>query len=261
MILTVDIGNSNIVLAIFHNNKILKKWRLITSKTKSRDEYSMVIQQLMKTNDIDVKKISGIVLSSVVPEISFIFKEALKFIDARILTIGDENLKTGLKIKKTIESEIGSDIIATMVGGKKRFKENFIIIDMGTATAFDIGVKNGEYAGSIIVPGAQIGSEGLHERCSQLPLIEIKKPAEFMGNNTLDVLKSGIYYGYVGTIKEIVLRIKDSFKDIEFKVYVTGGLSSVFVQDLDFIDGVFPDLTCEGLNEIWNLNKKTNFEE
>lgn len=256
MILTVDIGNSNIVLAIFDKDKIIKKWRIITSKVKSKDEYSMIIQQLMKADEIEFSKINGIVLSSVVPEINAIFKDSLKFLNAKIMAIGDKSVKLGLKIKKGLESEIGSDILMNIVAGKKKFKENFIIVDMGTATTFDIALKDAEYAGSIIAPGVQLSALSLHSSCSQLPLIEVKKPDHFMGVNTNEVLKSGIYYGYIGSIKEIVSQIQSNFSDTKFKIYLTGGLSPIFIQDLNFIDGVYPDLTSEGLNEIWHLNNK-----
>lgn len=256
MILTVDIGNSNIVLAIFDKDQIMKKWRIITSKEKSKDEYAMVIQQLMKADEVDFTKIEGIVLSSVVPEISAIFRDSLDFLNAKVITVGDKSVKLGLKIKSGLESEVGSDILMNMIAGKKRFKENFIIIDMGTATTFDIGLKDAEYAGSIITPGVQLSALSLHKSCSQLPLIEVKKPDYFMGTNTNEVLKSGIYYGYIGLIKEIISQIQNNFKDTKFKVYLTGGLSKIFIQDLNFIDGVYPDLTSEGLNEVWNLNNK-----
>lgn len=256
MILTVDIGNSNIVLALFDGDNIVKKWRLITDISKSKDEYSLVIQQLMRANDIQPKKIKGIVMSSVVPEITPIFKESLKFLNKRILTIGDKGVRTNLVIKKTIQSEIGSDILMNIVAGKKRFKENFIIIDMGTATTFDIAVEKGIYAGSIITPGVKLSTKFMHDVCSQLPLVEIKKPNTFLGNNTVSVIQSGIYYGYIGTVKEIISQIKKSFKNIKFKVYLTGGLSPIFIQDLNFIDGIFPDITSEGLNEVWKMNSK-----
>ena len=256
MILTVDIGNSNISLAIFDNDIIVKKWKIITSKDKSSNEYSMVIKQLMKADDIDIQKINGIVLSSVVPEIIYVVADSLNFINAKMLIIGDKDVKTGLKVKEEVESEVGSDILMNIVAGKKRFKENFIIIDMGTATTFDIALKNGEYIGSIIAPGIGLEAKALHDSCSQLPLIEIKKPKNFIGNNTKEALMSGLYYGMIGTIKEIVANIKETYNDINFKIYLTGWLSQKFIQDLDFVDGVCSDLTSEGLNEVWNLNNK-----
>lgn len=254
MILTVDIGNSNIVFTIFKNKELFKKWRIITDKNKSKDEYSMVIKQLMKTDEISSDEIEGIVISSVVPEITTIFKEALSFLNVKILVVGDKSVKTNLDMDPNILSEVGSDIMMNIVGGKKRFKENFVIIDMGTATTFDIALKDGYYVSSIITPGIAMFNHGLHNSCSQLPLVEVKRPDKFLGKNTSDAIKSGVYYGYIGMIKEIISNIKEEFKDINLKFYITGGLSVVFLRDLDVIDGIAPDLTCEGLQEVWYMN-------
>ena len=256
MILTADVGNSNIVLAIFDNDEIIKQWRIVTVKDKSKDEYQMVIEQLMDIAKIDIKKIEGIVISSVVPELNFVLPEALSFITNKILVLGDNGVKTNVKIKSVNERKIGSDIIANIVAGKSYCKENFIIVDMGTATTFDIAVQNGDYAGSIILTGANLCVDALHKAASQLPLIEVKKPNQYLGNTTIDMMKSGIYYGYIGAIKEIISQIKNTFPDIQFKIFLTGGVSKVFVHDLQFVDAVLPDLTSVGLNEIWKINKK-----
>lgn len=256
MILTIDVGNSNIVLSLFNKHDIVHKWRFITDKEKKADEYTIVIQQLFKTDNVNVKDIKGIVLSSVVPEITDAIKNSLKFINKKILLIGDKSVKTNVKISKKISEEIiGGDILMNIVAGKKEFGENFIVIDMGTATTFDVALKNGEYAGSIIMPGAELAVRSLHEVTSMLPLIEIKKPKELMGKNTIELMKSGIYYGYIGAIKEIIYQIQNTFSDTKFKICLTGGLLPIYVQDLKFIDKTCPDLTSRGLNEVWYMNK------
>jgi len=255
MILTVDIGNSNITLTIFKENKKVTEWRIITDKKKSCDEYSIVVKQLIKSDNISIDDIKGIMLSSVVPDITRTFQSALSFLKAEIKTVGDKSVKTNVKISKDINDEIGADILMNIIAGKNRFKENFVIIDMGTATTFNIALKDGEYVGSVITVGANASAEMIHQRCSQLPLIEVKKPKNFVGNNTADALKSGIYYGYLGLLKEIISKIKETYKDYNLKFYLTGGLSKIFLPDLPFVDGIFPDLTCEGLNEVWKMNK------
>ncbi|MDD2840292.1 MAG: type III pantothenate kinase [Rickettsiales bacterium] len=254
MILTVDIGNSNIVLTIFSGEHVFKKWRILTNKSGSKEEYEIIIKQLMKVDEFDYNIIEGIAFSSVVPEIDNDFLEALKFLNKKILKVGDNNVKLNVEYKKEFEDEIGQDILMNIIAGKKRLKENFIVIDMGTATTFDVAVKDGEYVGSVIAPGAKLGSAMLHKFCSQLPEIEIKKPHKILGLNTKVLIQSGLYYGYIGTIKEIVQQIKNEYKDINFKICITGGLSVVFVHDLKFIDEYCPDLTAEGLNEFWYLN-------
>ena len=248
MILTVDIGNLNIVLTVFNRENVFKKWRILTNKSGSKEEYEIIIKQLMKADEFDCNNIDGIAFSSVVPEIDGGFLEALKFLNKKVLKVGDSATRLDLSWRKEIEETIGQDILMNIVAGKKRFKENFIVIDMGTATTFDVALKDGEYVGSVIAPGAKLGSAMLHKFCSQLPEVEIKKPHKVLGTDTKVLMQSGLYYGYIGTIKEIVQQIKNEYKDVNFKICITGGLSVVFVHDLKFIDGYFPDLTAEGLN-------------
>lgn len=255
MILTVDIGNSNITLTLFGKEKKEHEWRIITDKKKSKDEYSMILKQLIKSDGVIIEDIKGIIMSSVVPELTRTFQSTLTFIEnAKVMIIGDKTTKIDVNIKDGVEKEIGHDILMNIVAGRKRFKENFVIIDMGTATTFNIALKGAEYVGSVITVGANLSAEIVHERCSQLPLIEVKKPKHFMGTNTSNALQSGIYYGYLGLLKEIIFKIKESYKENDLKFYLTGGLSKVFLPDLEFVDGIFPDLTCEGLKETWDLN-------
>lgn len=256
MILAVDIGNSNIVLALFEGRSIIYNWRIITEKNKSADEYEIIIKQLFSVVGVDTSKIKGAVISSVVPEVNAIFKNSLNFLNVKIISLGDKNINFGVKISDKVRSNVGQDILMNILSGKIKFKENFIIVDMGTAITFDIAVKDGEYVGSIIAPGVNLATNALHSCCSLLPLIDIKKPEKVVGKNTEDVMRSGVYYGYIGLVKEIISRIKGQFCDIDFRVYLTGGLSSVFVEDLDFIDGICPNLTIEGINAAWYLNNE-----
>jgi len=254
VILTIDIGNSNIVLAVFEGDNIVKRWRIITDRNKSKDEYNIVLKQLMKTDSVNVGDIKGVILSSVVPEVTFAIKGAVEFLNAKTLVVGDDNVKLDLVIKNQTGRKIGSDILMNIVAGKKRFKENFIIVDMGTATTFDVALQNSEYVGSIIAPGISVFSHGLHDLCSQLPLIEIKKPSLFIGGGTIDAMQSGVYYGYLGMVREILKRIREEFQPVSLKTYITGGISNVFVHDLISVDGIYTDLTSEGLNETWRMN-------
>lgn len=256
MILTIDVGNSNIVLTIFDVENVVKKWKIVTDRETTKEEYELIIKQIMASNDFDYKKIDGIVYSSVVPEIDKSLLSGIKFIKAKIIKIKDKTIKLNLKFRENVEDKIGEDILMNLVAAKKRYKENFIAIDMGTATTFSIVGKGGEYQGTIIAPGANLSAKGLSEHCSLLPEIEIKKPKNFIGNTTKDLMQSGLFYGYIGMIKEIVAKIKEEYKNTKFKICITGGLSIVFVHDLKFIDDYFPHLTAEGLNEVWYLNNK-----
>ena len=254
MLLAVDTGNSTICFAVFDNDKIIYCWKIITNKDKESDYYSTVLKELMRLDNFDENNITDIILSSVVPELTDVIKESLLFLTKNILVF-DNKIKTGVKISNKIKADVGTDIIADISAGKSLYGENFIVIDTGTAITFNIALKNCEYVGSAILAGPQLSVKSLSESCSKLPLVEVKKPDNFIGYDNIDAIKTGTYYGYLGAIKEIISNIKAFYKDVDFKVILTGGKSAVFMYDLTFVDSVVPDLTLQGLNEIWKLNQ------
>ncbi len=255
MILAVDIGNSNIYFGVMEDGEIIHSWKILTTKDKQSSDYSIAIQELVKFSNVDFESLEGVVMSSVVPELTDIIKESLSFLNKKMIVVNDKGVKTGLKVSSNIESEVGSSIISAMVAAKKVYEENFIIIDIRTAITFNIALKGGEYVGSAIFAGPQLSVKALSDNCSKLPLVEVKKPEEFIGNNTIDAIKSGTYYAYLGAIKEIIQNIKEKYSDTEFKIILTGGKSAVFLYDLKFVDAVIPNLTISGLYDIWLLNK------
>lgn len=255
MLLAVDIGNSTICFATFSNGEISNSWKIITIKDKDKEYYSSVIQELMRLDNFDTNQITDIIMSSVVSELTDVIKESLSFLDKKIMIVGQEGVKTNVKINKNIKDEVGTDIIADIVAGKKLYKENFIVVDMGTAVTVNIALKDGIYDGSAILVGPQLSVKILNEFCSKLPLVEVKKPENFVGFDTVDAIKSGTYYGYLGAVKEIINTIKEKYSDVDFKIILTGGKSSVFLYDLKFVDVVMPELTLQGLYEIWKMNK------
>ena len=255
MILTIDMGNSNIVLSFFKNDKLIKSFRLLTDKEQNEKYYENKLIEAFKENNINLNNIKGIVFSSVVPVLTDTLLKSLKIFNKKIISLNDKNTKTNIKIRENITRKIGTDIICNIVAGKKLFKENFIIVDMGTATTFDIAIKDGEYVGSIIIPGIKMLAESFHERIKHLPLVEIKKPEHFIGNTTEESINSGIFYGYLGTIKEIIKQIKNEYKNTKFKICSTGGLSNLFLdKELKFFNKNISNLTDIGLNEIWKIN-------
>lgn len=256
MLLAVDLGNSTICLSTFSGNEIKNSWKIITIKDKDTEYYSSVIQELMRLDNFDTNKITDVIMCSVVPELTEAIKEALSFLNQKIIIVGEDGVKTNIKISKDIKDKVGTDIIADIAAGKKLYKENFIVIDMGTAVTVNVVLKGGEYVGSAFLAGSQLSVKTLSEACSQLPLVEVKKPNTFIGSTTEDAIKTGTYYGYLGAIKEIVNNIKEIHNNVDFKVILTGGKCHVFLYDLQFVDVVVPELTLQGLYEIWKLNKE-----
>lgn len=255
MILFLEVGNTNIVAALSDGEKIIYTWRIITETINSPKDFETVIFQLFNLNFTETPSIETVVFSSVVSRFDGLFEEFCLKNKMKILSLKDKNIKIDFETKAENPSEVGEDIICNIIAGKKIFEENFIVIDMGTATTFDIAGKNGVHIGEVIVPGAKIMSKSLKENCDLLnDLTKIDYQPTILALNTEMAINAGIFYGYVGLIKEIIARIKKEYGE-EMKVCLTGGMSNVFMFYLDFIENVFPNLTIMGLMEIWKENK------
>lgn len=255
MILTVDIGNSNVVLAFFEGEDIVYNCRLITRKDEENSsKYEQEIKEFFKNNNIKNSDIEGVVLSSVVPEITDIVKESLAFLGVEILLIGDEDVKLGITFQIDNPKQSGSDILMNIIAGKKLFGKNFIVVDMGTATTFDIAGKNGDFIGAVIAPGVRLSCKALSDGCSKLPECVIGLPKIAIGKNTRDAMNAGIYFGHIGVIREITDRIKAEYGH-DMKICLTGGMSYKFGQNMDFVDVIDPNLTLKGLRLVWDMNK------
>jgi len=255
MILTVDIGNSNVVLAFFNGEEIVYNCRFTTRKDeKNSAQYEVEIKEFFAKNNLKNSDIEGVVLSSVVPEITNIVKGALGFLGYRILVIGESNVNLNINFQINNPEQIGSDILMNIIAGKKLFGENFIIVDMGTATTFDIAGKNGDFIGAVIAPGVRLSCKALSDCCSKLPECLIGLPEMAIAKNTRDAMNAGIYFGHIGVIREITNRIKAEY-ECDMKICLTGGMSYKFGQNMDFIDVIDPDLTLRGLKLVWEMNR------
>lgn len=268
MLLGIDIGNTNICLGIFKGKKLLYSWRLATNKESTADEYGLEILSLLHTVNLQESKIKGVIISNVVPPLTGAFTEiSEKYFRQQPLMV-NVKMKTGLRINYLYPEEIGADRIVNAVAGYHLFGAPLIIIDFGTATTFDCIVKrgnhlNGEYIGGIIAPGIGISAEALYTHTAKLPRIEIVKPDKIIGNNTVESMQIGIFYGYIGLVEYIIQRTKDELMHLQFaqrkdkiKVIATGGLAELIVQGTKTIAQVVPELTLKGLQIIWEKNRK-----
>jgi type III pantothenate kinase len=254
MILTVNIGNSSIVFGLFKSEELAYHWRFDTVKdAKEAKKYKKEIINLLKQNNLKNSDIEGIVISSVVPQITSSIKDSFKFLNKKILVIGDKDVKTNMIVKIDEPEELGSDILMNALAGKEKFGENFIIIDMGTATTFNIIGKNGDFLGAVIAPGVALSCKALSDGCAKLPEWNISIPKKLIGKNTIDAINAGIYFGHIGVIKEIIDRIQTEYGQ-KMTICLTGGMSTKFKDGLDFVDEVDKDLTLKGLKLVWNIN-------
>lgn len=259
MILLVDVGNTNIVIGIYEDNKYIASWRLSTDTKKTSDEYSIQLMQLFTQNGLNPKQVKGIIISSVVPNIMHSLENMVrKSFDIEPIVVGP-GIKTGINIKYDNPKEVGADRIVNAVAANELYNKDLIIIDFGTATTYCALTKEGNYLGGCISPGIKISSDALFERAAKLPRIELEVPKNIICKNTITSMQAGILYGYIGQVEYIVKKTKEEMKSLglgEPFVIATGGLANTIARQTDVIDEVKGDLTLEGLRIIYEKNRE-----
>jgi type III pantothenate kinase len=261
MLLVVDVGNTNIVLGLFNNDEPVNFWRLSTDKDKTSDEYSILIQQLFQYNNLNIKDVKDVIISTVVPNIMYSFEHAIrKLFNIEPLIVGP-GVKTGMNIKYDNPKQVGSDRIVNAVAAYEKYGGPLIIVDFGTATTFCAVSKEGDYLGGSIAPGIKISSDALFQRAAKLPRVELVKPYKVICKNTVSSMQAGIIYGYVGLVEYIVKKMKVELKSMDVKVIATGGLSTLIAEETDCIQVVDRFITVEGLKIIYDRNKEERIKK
>ncbi len=253
MILLLDIGNTNINIAVADGNEITAKWRIATTHNRTADEYIALITQLMSNSGIAPKDIDDVAVSNVVPQIMMhINKMCQSLFGIEAKRVGHE-LKASIVVKTDNPAEVGADRIVNAVGVAKQYGAPAIVVDFGTATTFDVVDGNGDYCGGIICPGINLSLHALQEFAAKLPSIPIEKPAKVIGTNTKDAMQSGIYWGYIGLIEGLLARCTAEMASNP-TIVATGGLAPLFADGVEAIEHVAADITITGLLEIYNMN-------
>jgi len=253
MLLVFDIGNSNIVLGTYEGKKLMRHWRISTDRQKTGDEYGMLINNLFNFQGLKMTDISAIIISSVVPPLVVpLVKMCQRYFKIKPLVVGP-GIKTGIRLKYENPREIGADRIVNAVGAHEQYGGPLIVIDIGTATTFDVVDDNGDYLGGAIAPGIGISTEALFQRAAKLPRIELVTPKSVICRNTITSMQAGIIYGFVGQIDEIVRRIKAEM-GVNPKVIATGGLATMIAKESTTIDKIDHFLTLTGLRVLYERN-------
>ncbi|MFH1651325.1 MAG: type III pantothenate kinase [Chloroflexota bacterium] len=253
MLLAIDIGNTNITLGVFREEKLHATWRVATSIRSMADEYSILLLSLLRQQGIKLEDITQVSLCSVVPTLTMVFEELVRrYFHLEPLVVG-AGTRTGVRIRMDNPREVGADRIVDAAAAHHLYKGPVIIVDLGTAATFDTVSREGEYLGGAIAPGISTGAEALFTRAAMLPRVELSRPKNAIGTNTIDAMRSGLIFGYVGLVEGIIARIQAELKEKAF-VAATGGYAAIIAQETPVIEAVNPDLTLIGLRLIYLMN-------
>jgi len=248
--LIIDIGNTNIVFAVYNEKKILQKWRISTLIKRTMDEYILWFSSSIKDNWI----FNDIIIGSVVPDITEELKLAiLSFFNKQALVVS-EDFEVNFPVKVDNPSEIGTDRLVNSLCAWSLYQKPSIIIDFGTATTFDVVGNDGVYLGGVIAPGINLSISALHAAAARLPRIAITKPKYIIGKNTVEAMSSGVYWGYIGLIKCLLMKIEDEI-GYKMTILATGGLTNLFVSELPKDVIINNDLTIHGLYIAYKESK------
>lgn len=262
MLLAIDCGNTNVVFALYDNsaNASMKLgcWRITTELSRSSDEYIVWFGQMMAHENLAKDTVSGIVIASVVPDITpKLEMMAHSGFGLDPMIVGNEDIDLGIEIEIDNPSQAGADRLVNAVAAKHYHHVPAIILDFGTATTLDLISADGAYAGGIIAPGVHVSVDALYQAAARLPHLDVKpwdKTLPVLGRDTTSAMESGIFWGYVGMIEGLIARLRAE-QGADLPAIATGGLASLFAPHLPIISIVDADLTLRGLNAIYNLNK------
>lgn len=254
MLIVIDIGNTNITMALMNKDEITNNYRLSTKLERTSDEYGFMLLSFLNASNISVQEIEDIIIASVVPKIMYSFTNSIKkYFNKEPIIVGP-GIKTGIKIKIDNPKELGADRLVDGAAAYYIHGGPCLVIDFNTATTFDVINKNGEYLGGATAPGIGISINALSSQAAKLPEIEIKKPDKIIARNTVSSMQAGIIYGYIGLTENIICEIKKEYNE-DLKVISTGGLGRIIFNETDLIDVYDPDLTFKGLKIIYDRHK------
>lgn len=253
MILAVDIGNTHIVLGGFIDDELEFTARIATDTTVTEDEYASKIMNVMMVHKVSREQIKGAVISSVVPPLTSIMKQAIKLIyDVDSIVVGP-GIKTGINLHCDVPSSVGADIICCCVAAHNIYGSPSLIVDMGTATKMILVGEKGSFEGVSIIPGVLLGLNALAEGTAQLPQVNLDNPGRVIAKNTVDCMKSGVVYGNASMIDGMIDRAFEEFGS-EIPVFATGGYASTIVKHCKRQITLNDKLVLQGLNIIYKKN-------
>ena len=253
MLLAIDCGNTNTVFSIWTGSEFISTWRIATDQQRTADQYYVWLSSLMTLGKIKVD-ITDVIISSTVPRVVFNLRIlADRYFNTRPFVVGKLDCALPVDVRVDEGTGVGPDRLVNTVAGYDLFGGDLILVDFGTATTFDVVDADGAYVGGAIAPGVNLSLQALHEAAAALPHVDIAKPQRVVGTNTVACMQSGVFWGYVGLVREICNRIKAE-RARPMKVIATGGLAPLFQQTDALFDAIEDTLTMHGLTVIHNFN-------
>ncbi|WP_439155613.1 type III pantothenate kinase [Yoonia sp.] len=255
MLLAIDVGNTNTVFSIWDGTRFIATWRTATEWQRTADQYYVWLSSLMHFQKLHVD-IDEVIVSSTVPRVVFNLRVfADRYFNCRPLVVGKPDCLLPTQPRVDEGTQVGPDRLVNAAGAFDRHGGNLIVVDFGTATTFDVVDVDGAYVGGVIAPGVNLSLEALHNAAAALPHVDITKPQQVVGTNTVACMQSGIFWGYIGLVREICDRIKAE-RGMPMLVVSTGGLAPLFQQSEPLFDAFEDDLTIHGLTVIHKYNKE-----
>lgn len=253
MLLAIDLGNTNLTIGLYEGETLSAHWRLATDHARMPDEYGLQLLGLLQNAGCAPADLSGVSLSSVVPQLTSRIVQACNEYLKQSPFIVDAGVKTGIRIRYEDPRAVGADRVADAVAVMRLYGGPACVIDFGTATTFNALTKDGEYLGGAITAGINLAAEALFTHTAKLARIDLQRPPSVIGRNTVHAMQSGLLFGYVSMTEGMVARFRSELGS-DMKVIATGGLAEIVAKETDVIQIVAPWLTLDGLRILWQLN-------
>ena len=255
MIITIDVGNTNITVGVFKGDDIVSSFRITTKMPRTSDEYGMLLTNLLEKNNIRLEEIADAIIASVVPNVMHSLEGAIiKYLKIRPIII-EPGTKTGIRVVTENPRQIGADRIVDAAAAYELYGGPVLVLDFGTATTYDLVDKDGAFVAGVTAPGIRISARALWEDAAKLPEIEIRKPQSILAKETISSMQAGLVYGQIGQTEYIVGHMIREADMGPIRVVATGGLGRIIAGETDVIDIYDPNLTLKGMNLIY---KKQN---
>ncbi len=253
MLLTIDIGNTNLTIGLYEKDQLGPHWRLATDHNRMPDEYGLQLLGLFQHAGYDPAELKGVSLASVVPPLTGrVIRACREYLHQDPLVV-DTGIKTGVRIRYDDPRQVGADRVCDAAAVQRLYGGPACVVDFGTATTFNAITKDGDYLGGAITAGVNLATEALFMHAAKLPRVDLQRPPSVIGRNTIHAIQSGILFGYVAMVEGMVARFRQELGP-DMKVIATGGLAETIARETGVIDVLAPWLTLDGLRIIWELN-------